>query len=133
MPRPYRSGMRTRALSSAASAAASAAAAVGLGLLLLASALPAAAAVDKTISSSSLKALSSELGKGKHLTYEATYKTVSDGRTTVVTIAQAPPKSDFVTSNGDIVDTGTTTYFCSLTSGPETCLAEHGTNPFLSL
>jgi hypothetical protein len=96
--------------------------------------VPASAAVGKSVSSSQLKTLQNLLGKGKHLTYEAVYKSVSGGQTTTVTIAQAPPKSVFSTSSGQVINTGKSTYYCGSSSGKETCAnTGSGTNPFLGL
>ncbi len=96
--------------------------------------LPASAAVDKSISSSSLKQLENSLNKAKHLTYEAVYKSSEGGQNTTVTIAQAPPKSYFSTSSGQAIDTGSKTYYCSSSGGKQTCLSTgSGSNPFLSL
>jgi hypothetical protein len=109
--------------------------AISVGVLGLA-VLPASASVDKskTISSSALKALENNINKGKHLRYEATYKSVSNGQTTVVTIAQDPPKSDFSTSSGQVIDTGKSTYYCSDQGGKSQCLSTStGTNPFVDL
>lgn len=107
--------------------------AASVGLVGVAS-LPASAAVDKSISSSSLKTLENNLNKAKHLTYEAVYKSVDGSQTTTVTIAQAPPKSNFTTSSGQVVNTGSKTYYCSNSSGKTTCLTTTGTsNPFSTL
>jgi hypothetical protein len=107
--------------------------AIGLGFVMVGSAGPAAASLNKSITSGSLKALANSVNKGKHLTYEATYKSVSAGQTTVVTIAQAPPKSDFSTSGGAVIDTGKSTYYCSSSGGMQTCLSASGSNPFVGL
>jgi hypothetical protein len=83
---------------------------LAVGMLV---ALPALPASGKSISSSKLKALSNSINNGKHRTYVATYTTVSNGQTSTVTIAQAPHKSLFETSSGSVVNTGSTTYYCS--------------------
>jgi hypothetical protein len=90
--------------------------------------------VDKSVSSSTLKTLQNNLNKAKHLTYEAVYKSISGGQTATVTIAQAPPKSNFTTSSGQVINTGTTTYYCSTSSGKSSCVATSGSNnPFIGL
>src|SRR5580698_3637993 len=81
--------------------------------LAIASAAPASAALDKKITSSQLKTLENNISKGKHLTYSATYTALEGGKSSTVTIAQSPPKSAFITSGGDVVDTGSKTYYCS--------------------
>jgi hypothetical protein len=107
--------------------------AVGVGILLIGSATPALASKSKAPSSAEIKALTKSLNSAKHLTYEATYKSVNGGQTTTVTIAQAPPKSTFSTSSGSVIDTGSKTYFCSGSSTNQQCLSEGGSNPFSAL
>jgi hypothetical protein len=85
-------------------------AALGLGTLALGAAAPASA---KSISGQNLKALSTQINKGKHLTYMVTYNSVSNGKTSTVTIAQAPPKTYFASGGSVIVNNGKTTYYCS--------------------
>jgi hypothetical protein len=92
--------------------------------------LPASA---KTITSSNLKAIENSLNNGKHLKYEAVYKSVSASQTQTVTIAQAPPKSNFSTSTGEVVDNGSKTYYCSTQGSTNTCLSAGTTNPFVGL
>jgi len=87
----------------------------------------------KTISSSQLKAIENNLAKGKHITYEATYKSVSGTQTQTVTIAQSPPKSNFSSSGGEVVDTGSKTYYCSTQGSAETCFNAGTSNPFVGL
>jgi len=112
-----------------------------LGAMALASVsslTPASAALDKAKSAkltpSGINQLEKEINKGKHLTYEATYEAVENGQTTTVTIAQSPPKSLFSAASGEIVDTGSTTYYCS-TSGSTTCVSAGtgSSNPFVGL
>jgi hypothetical protein len=112
-------------------------AAVTAGLVLAGTAItafaPAASAHSKGLTSSQIKALTKELGGDKHLTYEATYKTVGTGSSATVTIAQSPPKSNFSSGGGAVIDTGTKTYFCSTSSGNPTCLSAGGSNPLAAL
>jgi hypothetical protein len=117
--------MNRRAVSSCAAAA--------LGLLLLGSAVPASASLDKSISSNNLKTLTDTINKAKHLTYLAEYKSVSGGQTTTVTIAQAPPKSDFSSASGSVINTGKSVFYCSISGGKQTCLSAGGSSPFLGL
>jgi hypothetical protein len=84
--------------------------ALGLGTLVLGAAPPASA---KSVSSQNLKSLSQQINKGKHLTYSVVYKSVSDGTTSTVTIAQAPPKTYFASGGSVIINNGKTTYYCS--------------------
>jgi hypothetical protein len=84
--------------------------ALGLGTFVLAAAAPASA---KSVSSQNLKALTTQIDKGKHLTYSVEYKSVSSGKTSTVSIAQSPPKSYFASSGSVILNNGKTTYYCS--------------------
>jgi hypothetical protein len=109
---------------------------VSAGLLVVAVGVLAVGVVPasaKTISSSQLKTLENNLAKGKHITYEATYKSVQGAQTQTVTIAQAPPKSNFSTSGGEVVDTGSKTFYCSTQGSAETCINAGTSNPFLGL
>ena len=120
--------------------------AVGIGVLLgVAAALPvaisgaasvasaASAKSPSSVSSSSLKALEKRINSAKHLTYEATYKSVSGGQSEKVTIAQAPPKSNFTSPGGSVIDTGHKTYYCSTQTATTSCLSAGATNPFTGL
>ncbi|HVA07115.1 MAG TPA: hypothetical protein VNG12_10280 [Acidimicrobiales bacterium] len=108
-------------------------AAAALGLLVIGTALPASAALDKSVSSAQLKALAKVMNNAKHLTYEATYTSVAGGQTTTVTVAQAPPKSYFATSGGAVISDGSKSYYCSTQGQKETCLAATGVNPIAGL
>lgn len=138
--------MRTRVASSAV--AALAAAALGLAVVVL-PALPASA---KGLTQSQINAIEKNLNHGKKLTFSATYTAVNGGQKTTVTIAQAPPKSDFSSGTSSVINNGKTTYICSAGSssggsggsgstgstgssgaGKESCITESGANPLLSL
>lgn len=102
--------------------------------LLGVAALPASAAVDKSITKAQLKAIENQLAKSNHTVYEATYKGVNGSTVTNVTVAASPPKSHFGTAQGEVINTGSATYYCSLQAGKNTCLnAGTGSNPFLGL
>jgi hypothetical protein len=136
--------MRTRVASSAAVAAA---AALGLAVVVL-PALPASA---KGLTQSQINAIENNLNHGKKLTFSATYTAVNGSQKTTVTIAQAPPKSDFSSGTSSVINNGHTTYICSAGSsggsgssgstgstgsssgGKEQCITESGANPLLSL
>jgi hypothetical protein len=102
-------------------------------MVLLGSASPAFGSVDKSVSSSNLKSLSTAVSKAKHLTYEAVYKSVEGGQTTTVTIAQAPPKSYFSAGSGSVISDGSKTSYCSGSGGSQSCLAVGSTNPLIGL
>ena len=140
----YRADMRPRLLTTAAATAA-------LGLATLA--LPATASA-KPVSNANLKALSDSIKRAKHLTYMATYTTVSGSQTSTVTIAQKPPKSNFSSSGGQVINDGKSTYYCSTNgssgtggsgatgstgstgasgSSAPTCISVKGSNPLLGL
>jgi hypothetical protein len=116
--------MRTRAASRVIAA--------GIGLLVVGAAAP-ASAHSKSISAASLKSLTSSINNVKHLTYEAEYKSVNSGQTETVTIAQSPPKSNFSSSGGSVINDGKKTYYCSTQNGSQTCLSTGVANPFTSL
>jgi hypothetical protein len=74
-------------------------------------------AVSVAAKNPNLQNLTNELNKAKHITYYAKYENVSGGQTTTITIAQAPPKSLFSSSDGSLaVNTGKATYYCSANS-----------------
>jgi hypothetical protein len=130
----------------------SAALALGVGAV---AALPALPAAGKSISSSNLKALTNSINRAKHLTYMAEYTSVNGGQKETVTVAQQPPKSNFSTSGGSVINDGKSTYYCSSNGGSgnsgnsgnsgssgsssssgsskQQCLSVHGTNPLLAL
>jgi hypothetical protein len=83
-------------------------AAVGLGAVL---ALPAMPASGKT--APNFKALTNTINKAKKMTYYAQYASYSgSAQQTTVTIAQAPPKSNFSSASGSVINNGKTTYYC---------------------
>jgi hypothetical protein len=104
--------------------------ALGLGALVLLPALPAS---GRGSTSLNVKALTNSINHAKHLTYLAQYTALSNGQKTTVTIAQAPPKSNFSTQGGSVINNGKTTYYCSTTTGSPQCLSVSGTNPLLGL
>ncbi|HWE67512.1 MAG TPA: hypothetical protein VG298_12810, partial [Acidimicrobiales bacterium] len=93
----------------------------------------AAAKAPTGVTPASLKALEKLFSKAKHLTYAATYKSVDGGQSEKVTIAQAPPKSNFTSSGGSVIDTGHKTFYCSTQTGKPTCLSSGDSNPFTGL
>jgi hypothetical protein len=107
--------------------------AASLGLAV-ATAAPASGALSKKVTSSQLKALQNEISKGKKLTYSVTYASLENGTASTVTIAQSPPKSVFITSTGgEVVNTGSKTYYCSKNGATTSCFNAGGTNPFLGI
>jgi hypothetical protein len=117
--------MRTRVLSLTV--------ALGLGALVLLPALPALPASGRGSHTLNVKALTNSINRAKHLTYLAQYTALSNGQKTTVTIAQAPPKSNFSTQGGSVINNGKTTYYCSTTTGTPQCLSVSGANPLLGL
>jgi hypothetical protein len=107
--------------------------ALGLGTLVLLPALPALPASGRGSATLNVKALTNSINRAKHLTYLAQYTTVSNGQKTTVTIAQAPPKSNFSTQGGSVINNGKTTYYCSTSTGTAQCLSVKGANPLLGL
>ena len=130
--------------------AALAAAVLGVAALALSPAVASA----KPVSNANLNALINSTNRARHLTYWATYSAVAGGKTSTVTIAQKPPKSNFSASGGQVIDDGKTTYYCPTKSssggtdssggtgtsgnsgagtGTTTCISVHRSNPLLSL
>ena len=135
-------------------------AALGLGALLVWAPAPAS---GSTVSNADLKALANTIEHAKKLSYDAQYLSVTDGQRSTVTIAQAPPKSLFASSDSSIVNDGTAIYYCApspsptansgntgttsdsgntgnsgaatttSSNGPEVCDAQQGANPLLGL
>jgi hypothetical protein len=112
--------------------------ALSVGVLAV-GAVPASAALAKSVSPSQLNQLGNNLNKTSHLTFLATYQGMSGGKTLSVTIAQAPPKSSFTFasggSSGVVINNGQANYICSNQAGKETCVSE-GTgsaNPFTAI
>ncbi|HEY3841678.1 MAG TPA: hypothetical protein VGL48_00370 [Acidimicrobiales bacterium] len=102
-------------------------------VLLLAGAVAPGVAAAKAPSSATLKTLEKNLANTKHLTYEAVYKSVSGSTTSTVTIAQAPPKSNFSSAGGEVINTGKGNYYCSIESGKTSCLSAGSSNPLVGL
>jgi hypothetical protein len=82
-----------------------------------------------------LQALSAEVQAGQHATFKAVYSAhPSSGASQTITFEQKPPKTVFSTTSGSVIDTGTTTYFCSATGGQAQCVSEaSGANPLESI
>ncbi|HZU78355.1 MAG TPA: hypothetical protein VE991_00455 [Acidimicrobiales bacterium] len=70
-----------------------------------------------------LKQLTAAVQSMEHGTYRAVYSAVDNGQTQTVTFEQQPPKSYFSAGDGAVIDTGTTTYFCSTSGGQQTCFS----------
>lgn len=82
--------------------------------------------------SAELSAIASSVKAGKQATFKAgyTYQGSSSG---TVTIEQKPPKSLFSTGDGEVISTGTTTYYCSTSGATPTCLSTGTSNPLAAL
>ena len=81
---------------------------------------------------SRLATLSQSLQEAETAPFKATYSATDSGKTETITFEQDPPKLAFVTTGGEVVDTGTATYFCS-TAAPATCLSSSTEDPLSSL
>jgi len=81
---------------------------------------------------SRLSTLSKNLQAAETATFKATYTATDNGKTETLVFEQQPPKSFFSTTGGEVVDTGTATYFCS-NSGAVSCLSTTTENPLASL
>jgi hypothetical protein len=83
---------------------------------------------------SKLQNLSSTIQAAEKKPFKAVYTiTNANTATQTVTVEQSPPKSAFGTKSGDVIDTGTASYYCTTTSTPATCLSAGATNPLASL
>jgi hypothetical protein len=105
----------------------------GLAAVVAVPALPASAGGISSSNVSNLKTLTNRIDRARHLTYVATYLSVDGGQSSVVTIAQSPPKSNFSTSTGSVIDDGLKTYYCATQGGKQQCLSVSGANPLLGL
>ncbi|MGA2519724.1 MAG: hypothetical protein ABSG81_02770 [Acidimicrobiales bacterium] len=81
---------------------------------------------------SRLATLSQSLQNAETAPFKATYSATDSGKTETITFEQDPPKLAFVTTGGEVIDTGTATYFCS-TAAPATCLSSSTEDPLSSL
>jgi hypothetical protein len=79
-----------------------------------------------------IEALASSLKSAEKATFKAVYTITNAGSTQTVTIEQSPPKSLFSTKGGDVIDTGSATYYCT-DSAQSTCLSAGTSNPLASL
>lgn len=86
-------------------------------------------------SSGDLSALAAKMRSEIHGTFKAVYTYSGTGSTPQsVTIEQDPPKTLFMAGGADIIDNGTTTYYCSTQSSPTTCLEmSSSSNPLAGL
>jgi hypothetical protein len=74
-----------------------------------------------------LSAIAAKVQSGKGATFKATYKSTGSSSGTFV-FAQKPPKTYFTSGDSQLIDTGTTTYICSGSSGTPTCIASSGSS-----
>jgi hypothetical protein len=88
-----------------------------------------------TISAKQLKALTKSVKGGTKESFKAVYDVTEPGKSETITFEQAPPKSLLETTSGSVIDTGTTTLFCSSSGGTETCVSEGAgqSNPFAEI
>jgi hypothetical protein len=83
---------------------------------------------------SKLEGLSSTIKAAEKKPFKAVYTiTSTNAATQTVTVEQSPPKSAFGTKSGDVIDTGTASYYCTTTSTPPSCLSAGTTNPLAAL
>lgn len=84
--------------------------------------------------SNQLSTYTDKLKNAEQATFKATYRAAYNGNYETVTLEQAPPKSYFSSGEGSVINTGTTTYFCSSSSGAESCISESSSsNPLATL
>lgn len=83
----------------------------------------------------SLSSFAQQIQSGVHTIFKAVYTASGAGTSGTYTIEQAPPKSLFKTSDGEVLATGSATYYCS-TAAPVTCVnagGSAGVNPLAAL
>jgi len=78
-----------------------------------------------------LRSLRSAVQSAKNATFKVTYTTTggSAGSSPTVTLEQKPPKSLFSSGGSVVINNGTATYYCSGSSGQQTCITSTGTAP----
>jgi hypothetical protein len=81
---------------------------------------------------SRLAAVSNSMKGAEGAPFKATYSAMANGKTETITFEQDPPKFLFGTSGGEVVDTGSTTYFCS-TTGTPSCFSSSTEDPLAAL
>jgi hypothetical protein len=85
-------------------------------------------------SANSLSQISSQVAAAEKSTFKAVYASTSGGQTQTITIEQMPPDSLFSSGTGEVINNGTTTYFCSTTGASQSCVTEQGgTNPLAGI
>jgi hypothetical protein len=81
---------------------------------------------------SRLAAVSNSMKGAEGAPFKATYSAMANGKTETITFEQDPPRFLFGTSGGEVVDTGSTTYFCS-TTGTPSCFSSSTEDPLAAL
>ena len=86
-------------------------------------------------SSGQLGSLAQEIQGGQHSVFKAVYTYSGAGQSgTTVTVEQDPPKSVFITDGGEVLATGTATYYCSTGAAAQCVNAGSGSaNPLAGL
>jgi hypothetical protein len=121
---------RTRSLTRRLAAATACVAVVGLvlGACSSSSSSSSSAAGSASGVNAQLSAIAAKVQSGKGATFKATYKSTGSSSGTFV-FAQKPPKTYFSSGESQLIDTGTTTYICTGSSGTPTCIASGASNP----
>lgn len=85
--------------------------------------------------SDQLSSFATSVKLGENATFKAVYSYSGAGNPGTITIEQKLPKTLFKSAAGEVIGTGTATYFCSTSSGPPTCYggASGSTNPLASV
>jgi hypothetical protein len=81
---------------------------------------------------SRLGSLSNSMKGAETAPFKATYSATDNGKMETITYEQDPPKFLFGTTAGEVVDTGSTTYFCS-TTGAASCFSSSTEDPLAAL
>lgn len=83
--------------------------------------------------SKQLNDFAASIKSGKQATFKAVYTYSGSGSNGTVTIEQKPPKTVFMAGGGEVIGTGTTTYFCSTGGTTPSCLSSGTSNPLAAL
>lgn len=83
--------------------------------------------------SDQLSAMATAIKSGKQVTFKAEYTYSGAGISGPITIEQKPPKTLFKTGDAEVLGTGTTTYYCSVSGSQPTCLNAGNSNPLTAI
>lgn len=82
---------------------------------------------------SSLTSLAVAMRAGEHETFTAVYRANEAGTDQTVTVAQDPPKALFSAGTGAVIDTGSSTYYCTVDAGRHMCVSAGSSDPLAAM